>query len=257
MTTIDTTPFGARGAPSAPAAQVAPEETLTVPAERNGPAGMANGGWLVGRLAEALSVTEATVTLRAPTPLERPVTVRRTAEGLRLLDGDTLLAEATPSGHPHGWLDPVSLPEAALAETQFAGLHDHPFPTCFVCGTERAVGDGLRIFPGPAPGRDATVASWWTPSATLAGSDGRIPTSVVAAALDCPSGWVHHRPGGAALLGRMSLAHHGVVRAGHDHVVVAERSGAEGRKLHARSAVFDGGGRCLAMAEATWISVHL
>ncbi|MGK2950569.1 MAG: hypothetical protein ACSLFP_18495, partial [Acidimicrobiales bacterium] len=231
--------------------------SLTLPADRNGPAGMANGGWLVGRLAEALAVTEATVTLRAPTPLERPLTVRRAGDGLELRDGDTLVAEATAGGHPRDWVAPVSLPEAALAETRFAGLHDHPFPTCFVCGTERAVGDGLRIFAGPVPGRDATVASWWTPSESLAGADGRIPTSVVAAALDCPTGWAHFQPGGVALLGRMSVAHRGVVRAGHDHVVVAERSGSDGRKLHARSALFSGGGRCLAVAEATWIRVDV
>ena len=30
-----------------------------------------------------------------------------------------------------------------------AGLHDHRYPTCFVCGPERAQGDGLRIFTGP------------------------------------------------------------------------------------------------------------
>ena len=27
--------------------------------------------------------------------------------------------------------------------------HEHPLPTCFVCGPARAKGDGLRIFAGP------------------------------------------------------------------------------------------------------------
>ncbi|MEV4624044.1 hypothetical protein AB0J74_35700, partial [Asanoa sp. NPDC049573] len=32
---------------------------------------------------------------------------------------------------------------------------DHPFPTCYVCGPERA--DGLRIFPGPVGDVVATI----------------------------------------------------------------------------------------------------
>ena len=41
------------------------------------------------------------------------------------------------------------------------GLHDHPFTGCFVCGTARAEGDGLRLRPGLfAAGLTACV---WTP----------------------------------------------------------------------------------------------
>ena len=53
----------------------------------------------------------------------------------------------------------------------FVGLTSHPFPTCFACGTGRAEGDGLRIFPGrvadatDTPGEQPRprVAATWTP----------------------------------------------------------------------------------------------
>ncbi len=57
------------------------------------------------------------------------------------------------------------LQQAGDAESSYAGLSDHPFATCFVCGTARAAGDGLRLLPGRyRPGRSACV---WTPDASL------------------------------------------------------------------------------------------
>ena len=50
--------------------------------------------------------------------------------------------------------------EARGAASRFAGHHDHPFPGCFVCGTERAAGDGLRLFPGPVAGGSGRIALW-------------------------------------------------------------------------------------------------
>ena len=42
---------------------------------------------------------------------------------------------------------------------RYAGADDHPFPGCFVCGPDRAEGDGLRLFPGGlGPGR--TACTW-------------------------------------------------------------------------------------------------
>ena len=47
--------------------------------------------------------------------------------------------------------------EAVAASATYPGFSAHPFPTCFVCGPERAEGDGLRLFPGRLPdGRTAT-----------------------------------------------------------------------------------------------------
>ncbi len=78
----------------------------------------------------------------------------------------------------------------------YPGLRSHPFPGCFACGTDRAEGDGLRIFPGPVPGRADTVASLWVPHTSLAvrgdvvdrGVE-RVGVPTTWAALDCVGGW--------------------------------------------------------------------
>jgi hypothetical protein len=230
--------------------------TLVVPGDRNGPPGVANGGWLVGRLAEELGVRSITVTLRAPTPLETPVDLVAEGDSARLYAGDTLLAEVTPADGPAP-APPDAVPPdvAVIAETRFAGHHEHPFPSCFVCGPDREPGAALRIFTGPVPGRPDTVAALWTPPATLAHDDGTMPTSVVAAALDCPTGWAHWEPGAVALLGRLTVHHIGQVQAGVDHVVVAEQRAREGRKSFSAAAVLDPAGRLVATSTAVWISV--
>jgi hypothetical protein len=242
---------------SATTATTATIATLVVPSDRNGPPGMANGGWLVGRLAEALGAREVTVTLRAPTPLQTPLDlVRGDDDVVGLYTGDTLLAEADvrvgPASAPP---PPIDTGAALLAELRFPGHHEHPFPTCFVCGPARDIGDGLRIFPGRVPGRPGAVASLWTPSPAHADRDGSVPTAVVAGALDCPTGWAHWAPGAVALLGRLTIHHTGSVRAGSDHVVIAERQGAQGRKSFATAGIYDEAGRCVATSVATWISI--
>jgi hypothetical protein len=65
-------------------------------------------------------------------------------------------------------------------------MRTHPFPGCFVCGPNRAPGDGLRIFPGMVAASDA-VAALWTPDATLCDARGRVAPEFLWAALDCPS----------------------------------------------------------------------
>ena len=44
---------------------------------------------------------------------------------------------------------PPTLTEAEVARDRFSGSDKHPVPACFVCGTMREEGDGLRIFPRP------------------------------------------------------------------------------------------------------------
>src|SRR5262249_61295387 len=119
-----------------------------------------------------------------------------------------------------------------------------PFPTCFVCGPERAQGDGLRILVGPVAGRDV-AADAWTPGADLAGDDGVVRPEFVWAALDCSGGvgsWlVEALDGNPYVLGRMAVRIPAVVRAGEPHAVVGGRIGLDGRKQTAGSAVFPAG----------------
>jgi hypothetical protein len=84
-------------------------------------------------------------------------------------------------------------PPPGAAERPPRYFQDPLFPDCFVCGTVRQPGDGLRIFPGPVPGRRLWAAPW-TPDSSVAGTDGRVRPEVAWAALDCPSGITVPRP---------------------------------------------------------------
>jgi hypothetical protein len=237
--------------------------SLLVPSRFHGPPDTANGGWLAGRLASVLAelVPEATaeVTLRAPTPLARELTVtveEDAADGplVRLLDDETLLAEARPASSSPLAPRPVNRATAAKAVGAYVGWWDHPYPQCFVCG-HRDPRDGLCIFPGPVGSRPGVVAGLWAPTSAHAGLDGIVPTELVWAALDCPTGWAHMGPGDAALLGRFAAKLHRPVLAGEEYVVMARNDGRSGRKLLGRSAVYTASGELVAVAQATWIDV--
>ena len=140
------------------------------------------------------------------------MTVERDGESsVRVLHGGTLLAEGIrlPDGLALELPGPVSIPEARAADSRSrfrAHPEEHPFPACFVCGPDRAPGDGLRIFPGPLADRPLWAAPW-TPDPSVTDVGGRVRPEVVWAALDCPSGIAAAEAAGLArdttiLLGR-------------------------------------------------------
>ncbi|HET6949368.1 MAG TPA: hypothetical protein VFI47_03275 [Acidimicrobiales bacterium] len=235
--------------------------TVTFPAGRIGPPGMVNGGWVSGTVAGHLGRGPVEVTLQAPTPPGVPLDLRVADDRATLgVDGTVLVAARRAPG-PLRAPAPVEPGEARAAVAGFGGWTEHPFPGCFVCGTDRLPHDGLRIFPGPvagppaAGGRPARVAAAFRPHPALAGPDGLLPPEAGWAALDCPTAWVHMRPGGVALLGRLRAEVPGRLRAGETYQVVAERAGTDGRKAYGRGAIYDGGGRLVGASEAVWISV--
>ncbi|MBB6172091.1 hypothetical protein HNR23_002151 [Nocardiopsis mwathae] len=240
---------------------------LIVDPRFNGPADSANGGYISGLLAARLEAPGASgvqVTLRKPPPLGTPMTVEPDdGGGLRLMDGGDLVAVAEPAEEPAEAVPPVSRAKAEQAQRRFRGSSGHPFPTCFTCGTERAPGDGLRLFAGPVDDEHpTTVACSWTPDPSLAvrGADGTprdtVPTEVVWAALDCPGGWssdVSERP---IVLGRMAATVARSPRVGRPHVVMGRLLGAEGRKVFTASTVYGPDGEVVARARATWIMLR-
>jgi hypothetical protein len=221
-----------------------------------GPPTTANGGYACGLVAQFIDGS-AEVTLRSPPPLDRPLDVREDDGAVALWDGETLVAQGKPSGAtfdaPPG---PVGLDDARAAIEHYEWMHDHPYPTCFVCGPERADGDGLRIFPSPVDG-GGIYAAPWTPGADLAGDDGVVRPEFAWASLDCPSGLVTNTfdDVGRILLGRLAAELHRPVRAGEDHVLIAWPIGRDGRKLQTGSALYTADGELLASARAVWIDV--
>jgi len=67
-------------------------ETIVVERRYRGPEESGNGGYTCGIVA-ALLDGDAEVTLRVPPPLERPLRVDRGQGEVRVLDGETLVAE--------------------------------------------------------------------------------------------------------------------------------------------------------------------
>jgi hypothetical protein len=234
---------------------------LIIGSRYRGPAGSGNGGYVCGRIA-AYAGGPVTVTLRQPPPLSTPMSVEPGGEGsLRVRHGRTLIAEAASSPLPPALElpGPVSLAEARTAAGGARYFQDPVFPGCFVCGVSRPPGDGLRIFPGPVPGRGLWAAPW-TPDSSVAGTDGKVRPEVVWAALDCPSGIAAAEDarlgqGTAIVLGRMTASVPALPAPGDQCRVIAWPGGGEGRKLTAGSALLGPGGEVLAVARAVWITV--
>ena len=229
----------------------------------HGPPDSGNGGYTCGVVAAEID-GPAEVTLRLPPPLETTLRGEPAGDsGVRVFDGDALVAEGARRGDD---LDidvpepvPIADAEAAGARAWFAHHpEEHPFPTCFVCGPRRDNGDGLRILVGPLEGRRAS-ADAWTPAPDLAGGDGAVRPEYVWAALDCSGGIGSFGEdlggGNPYVLGRLTVSIGGPVRAGAPHAVLGWRIGCDGRKLSAGSAIYTAGGELVGLARATWIQL--
>jgi len=255
--------------------EFAMQQTVIIKRRFCGPPQSGNGGYVCGLLGDALGGA-ATVRLFRPPPLEKQLTLTLQEGEAQLLDGDQLVAK--------GWRDEVavtcpSLPEFAdsvAAARHFSGFTEHAFPGCFVCGPERASGDGLRIFPGHLPD-SPVVAAPWIPDASLlptvdhGGSsdcahdpDGnskaagqRVDRVFIWAALDCTSAFpMLPVPAGKALvLGQMSVQINQDVTVGEPCILLGWPVQQEGRKHHAASAVVGEKGAVVAVARATWVEV--
>ena len=220
-----------------------------------GPPRSGNGGYVSGRLASFLGSPEGVteVTLRSPPPLGVRLEVVEGEGALALRNRETLVAQAEPSalaGEPPAR---VTFDADVAAAPRSAGRRDHPFPTCFVCGLDRAAGDGMRLEPGAISAGRAAAA--WRPDPSLAATDGLIAPEFEWAALDCPGGWAAGIAGRPMVLGRMTARVRSRPRAGDDCVIVGQLRGTEGRKTFTSSALYGANGELLANATATWLQV--
>src|SRR5437763_14457458 len=170
-----------------------------------GPPDSGNGGYTCGLVAQAMHVP-ADVTIRRPIPMEKELSGQEVSNGVQLKNGEELIAEGAPliwSAHPPK--EHITFDEAQTAAAASPAFHNHPFPTCFTCGPDRAEGDGLRIFPGKwqGNGRDYFVAPW-VPHSDLADKSGYIRDEIVWAAMDCPTGFAGGFPWeGTLVTGRL------------------------------------------------------
>ncbi|HEX6686220.1 MAG TPA: hypothetical protein VF062_25830 [Candidatus Limnocylindrales bacterium] len=221
------------------------ENVLVIDARHNGPPGSGNGGWSAGLIAARLAGGQAEVTLRKPPPLDTPLTVTATEDGIRVTDPhDEVIATARRRETDIPAVPPVPAAEAREATQRYPGHGKHHFPTCFVCGPLRD--DGLRIFPGRV-GEGRIAAIFDTPVG--------VDETMMWAALDCPGGWTVVEGDRPWVLGRIAAIVDELPKPGDECVVVGEVLRREGRKAVVRTSIYGPASNLLARAEATWIAL--
>jgi hypothetical protein len=228
-------------------------DSLTIARRFRGPESSGNGGYTCGLVARFVE-GDAEVTLRRPPPLDRPLVVTRDGERVLVHDGPDLVAEAVPARLELATPVPPTPAEAEAAAMAYAGFDRHFFPGCFVCGPERAVGDGLRVFPGWVPGRDL-VAAPVQAEASLPEEAGFLAPEIMWSLLDCPGAWAveRHQEETGVVLGRMATRVLAPFPVGGHGVAVGWPLGREGRKLYSGTALFGPGGRLHGLARQIWI----
>jgi hypothetical protein len=222
----------------------------------NGPPGSGNGGWSVALLGKHLG-PQVEVTLKRPVPLDRTLQVVCDDATATLQREELVIASARRAELDLDVPDPVGVATAMEARVQFPGYRAHPFPDCFVCGTDRCSGKGMNLFTGPL--QNGIVASSWTPAEEFAMAGGGVAPELVCAALDCPGAWAlidRYGIDGPFVLGRMTYRLSKAIQPDETYVVMGWARGRDGRKAFCGTAVYDTHGEVCASAAATWIELR-
>jgi hypothetical protein len=247
---------------------------LIIPSRFRGPPSSGNGGYCAGAVAayaghecprdHAQPWPTVSVSLLAPPPLEVPMSLAPDGDGVVASYHGKPVLSARCTHEEVADVEPVTPDEARAATASYAGLENHPFPTCFSCGTGREPGDGLRIFPGRVSDQEgrARVAATWTPDPSVAedyhsyaDEHPRASLPVTWAALDCVGGWAGDLEERLMVLARMTARLDALPVIGEEHVLVGLGRGGEGRKTWTSSTMYDADGRVVGTAEHLWIAV--
>jgi hypothetical protein len=241
---------------------------ITIDRRFCGPPHSANGGYLAGRLAAHVPLQCVRVRLVRPPPLEHALRVAKVLSACndesvtrwellddRAAEGQRLIAWAEPATLAIGDVRAIDYETAVAASEDFPGWHAHPFPGCFVCGTQRARDDGLRIFAGPLD--EGRVAAPWTPSRSLGDAAGHVRPEFVWSALDCPGAIAASWDGTPLFLGEIALRLVCPVRVDQPCTILGWRLSAQGRRFEVGTALFDSDEQLCAVSHAWWIRPKL
>jgi hypothetical protein len=222
----------------------------------NGPPDSGQGGYSCGLVAERIGGT-ASVSLRRPPPLERPLEVRRSDDGsVALLDGEDVVADGAPAELELDVPEPVAMEEAQRAAGNSPWIDRHPFPSCFGCGPDRSQDEAIAVIMGEVEGRDVH-ASVWTPHPDFAGHGGAVTPLFMWAALDCPTSSRACLDAAApCVLGRLTARVLAPARAGEPHSVTSWLIGRDGRKRYGGAAIHTADGECCGYSEGLWIELR-
>ncbi|MEM7339716.1 MAG: hypothetical protein AAF467_13765 [Actinomycetota bacterium] len=239
---------------------------LRIAPTQNGPAGSGHGGVSGGRFAALVEPDAARVRFLAPIPLGADLDASRRDDGVVVhhdgvdiaivadLDGPLIVG-----GFP-ALPDPITLDRAQRTWLD-ARDGQHMAPTCFACGNERASHlGGLGLRPGPIG--NGLYAARWTPSGRRGGarSHERVPSWLVWAAMDCPTGFPaisEVAADEAVLTGELAVQVLERVEVDVPHVIMSRLVARSGRRLFTEAALFAPHGARVAVATATWVSVPM
>ena len=231
---------------------------ITIHDTFNGPAGRGHGGTAAGHFAAEVEPDGATVRFHNPVPLGAPMKMERTKAGMSFSHKGVAIATARDLDEPLsvGRFPSVDSWAVDAARRRWLDARDglHMAPTCYACGHQRTSPLGLQLRPGPT-GVAGIHATSWTPSGA-----GRLPSWMVWAALDCPTGFPAFHHVGAdegVVTGELSVQVLRPVMAGERHTLLSRRVDGEGRRHNTEAALLGPDGATLAVATATWVTVPL
>ncbi len=230
---------------------------ITIAKRFCGPPTTGNGGYVCGAIARLFPAT-VEVTLRAPPPLEVPLALTLHDDSAALEHEGVRLADARPATLELALPEPVTFEQAARAAEHYVGKHDHPYPTCFVCGPERRPGDGMRLFPGALEDRPV-VAAPFVPDASIVDEHDLVLPEITWASLDCPGFFGMYTFAESRnpwwLLGRLTASVAKRPQRDERCVVMGWLLEREGRKAHTGSALFGENGEVYGFARGIWIEL--
>ncbi len=233
------------------------QEQIIIDEHFVGPPGITLGSYIGGRAAAYLESPCASVSMQAPTPMGRPITVEARPEQVRLLDGDTLLIEAVPATLD---LDiPAAVDLAGAKQASLRHVTEMPYPDCFGCGSNRSDDSGLHLRSGPVEGRNLVAIDWRPRPLAVGAAEGEpVPEVMTWAALECPLARALELPGMKTedeliVLGRMTARIDALPRVGQEHFFMAWPLQRAGRRLEIAGSLHDAEGALLAAAALTFV----
>lgn len=225
---------------------------LTIHHHYCGPSESGNGGYSAGIFAKQLGFP-AEITLRIPPPLDEELTVTEKEGKAFLMQGETLVAEAKPVDFELEIPDAPSYLDAVEASKEYQGFKDAPFHNCFVCGADRAEGEGLNIYAGKIG--EQMVAAPWTPAENLATDNKEVAIEYIWSALDCPGAWAVMNSTEVIVLGRFAVKQIQPVLIGEKYIVTGWGIERDGRKIFTGTAIYTEDGEICAYGRGTWIAL--
>lgn len=219
----------------------------------NGPPQSGNGGVGAGRLAMFLDGPH-TIRISAPIPLETPLNIMRADDQVFLMKGDDVIMTARPAKLKLTAPSAPSIESAREANANLVNFGADGETSCFVCGRNRAEGDGMRVWAGEAQGVCGALEAW-TLLPSFCDEAGQMRTEFIYGALDCPGGASLPEENRRVLLGEMTAAIHTRPKAGDELIIHAWHDHSEGRKHFAGTALYSATGQLLAQADTLWIQL--